>query len=126
MRSVLGLDLDTAAALLQAEGKPVRLVEVRSKKGPKGADRRVIKTTETDAEIVLYWSAFRTEVTTPQSPVGDSDGLTWSQRVACTPSAPCSTRASASLHPAPRALGSAPPCTGEPNPKALPVQGRVA
>ena len=52
--------------------------------------------------------------TTPQSPDGDSDGLTWSQRVACTPSAPCSTRASASLHPAPRALGSAPPCTGEP------------
>ena len=61
MRSVLGLDLDTAAALLQAEGKPVRLVEVRSKKGP-NADRRVIKTTETDAEIVLYWSAFRTEI----------------------------------------------------------------
>jgi len=52
--------------------------------------------------------------TTPQSAIADSDGLTWSQRVACTPSAPCSTRASASLHPAPRALGSAPPCTGAP------------
>ena len=62
MRSVLGLDLDTAAALLETEEKPVRLVEVRSKKGPKGTDRRVIKTAETDTEIVLYWSAFRTKV----------------------------------------------------------------
>ena len=62
MRSVLGLDLETAQARLQTEGKPVRLVEVRSKKGPKGADRRVIKATETDEEIVLFWSAFRTEI----------------------------------------------------------------
>ena len=63
--------------------------------------------------------------TTPQSPDGDSDGLTWSQRVACTPSAPCSTRASASLHPAPRrddteettpqsADADGNPCAGEP------------
>ena len=62
MRSVLGLDLETAQALLSAEGKPVRLVEVRSKKGPKGADRRVIKVAHSDGETVLYWSAFRTEI----------------------------------------------------------------
>ncbi len=62
MTNVLGLDLETAATLLKAEGKPFRLVEVRSKKGGKGDDRRVIKTTETDAETVVYWSAFKTEV----------------------------------------------------------------
>ena len=62
MSSVLGLDPDTAAALLAADGKPVRFVEVRSKKGSKGADRRVIKVAHADGETVLYWSAFRTEV----------------------------------------------------------------
>ncbi len=59
---MLGLDLETAEKLLTAEGKPIRLIEVRSKKGGKGDDRRVIKTTETDAETVVYWSAFKTEV----------------------------------------------------------------
>ena len=63
MNGVLGLDPDTAAARLTADGKPVRFVEVRSKKGSKGDDRRVIKVAETDAEIVIYWSAFRTRVT---------------------------------------------------------------
>ena len=38
MTSVLGLDLETAEKLLTAEGKPVRLIEVRSKKGGKGDD----------------------------------------------------------------------------------------
>ncbi len=41
-----------------------------------------------------------------------TDGLTWSQRVVCTPSASCSTRASDSLHPTLRALISAPPDKG--------------
>ncbi len=59
---MLGLDLDTALRLLNADGKPVRLVEVRSKKGGKGEDRRVIKTAETEAETVVYWSAFKTEI----------------------------------------------------------------
>ena len=71
MSGVLGLDPDTAAARLSTEGKPLRFVEVRSKKGPKGNDRRVIKVTETDAETLIYWSAFRTEVTTQKpSPQG--------------------------------------------------------
>lgn len=60
--NVLGLDLDTAEALLRASGKPVRLVEVRSKKGGRGDDRRVIKTTETETETVVCWSAFKTEI----------------------------------------------------------------
>ena len=62
MTGVLGLDPDTAVQRLSTEGKPLRFCEVRSKKGPKGTDRRVIKTTETDTEIILYWSAFRTEI----------------------------------------------------------------
>ncbi len=80
MRNVLGLDLDTAIKLLETEGKPVRFVEVRSKKGGKGEDRRVIKTTETETETVVYWSAFKTEVTTPQSPGGDSSPYTGEPR----------------------------------------------
>ena len=59
---MLGLDLKTAMKLLKAEGKPVRLVEVRSKKGGKGDDRRVIKTVESEGETVVYWSAFQTEI----------------------------------------------------------------
>ena len=61
---MLGLDLETAEKLLTAEGKSVRLIEVRSKKGGKGDDRRVIKTTETETESIVYWSAFKTEVDT--------------------------------------------------------------
>ena len=59
---MLGLDLDTALKLLSTEGKPVRLVEVRSKKGAKGNDRRVIKTVDTESEAIVYWSAFKTEI----------------------------------------------------------------
>lgn len=51
-----------ALRLLEAEGKPVRLVEVRSKKGGRGDDRRVIKTTRTESETVVFWSAFQTEI----------------------------------------------------------------
>lgn len=65
MTNVLGLDLDTAEMLLKATGKPVRLVEIRSKKGSKGEDARVIKTNETDTEMIVYWSAFKTEVDNP-------------------------------------------------------------
>ena len=62
MKNVLGLRLVCAEERLKAEGKPVRTVEVRSKKGGKGTDARVIKAIETDAETILCWSAFRTEV----------------------------------------------------------------
>ena len=62
MTSVLGFDVDTAKKLLEAAGKPVRLIEVRSKKSGRGVDRRVIKTVETDTETVVYWSAFKTEI----------------------------------------------------------------
>ena len=62
MTNVLGLDLLTAEATLLSDGKPIRMVEVRSKKGAKGDDRRVIKTVETEREVIVYWSAFRTEI----------------------------------------------------------------
>ena len=62
MIDVLGLPLDPAIERLKAEGKPIRLVEVRSRKGGKGSDRRVIKVAETDAETVVYWSAFKTQI----------------------------------------------------------------
>lgn len=66
---VLGLPLNTALSRLEAEGKSVRTVEVRSKKGSKGDDRRVVKVTETDGETLVYWSAFLTEVA-PKAPEG--------------------------------------------------------
>ena len=62
MIDVLGLPLDLACERLKAEGKPVRLVEVRSKKGGKGSDRRVIKMEFSDSEITIFWSAFQTSV----------------------------------------------------------------
>jgi hypothetical protein len=62
LTDVLGLRLSTAVELLTAKGKTVRLVEVRSKKGGKGDDARVIKTTEADTETIVYWSAFKTEI----------------------------------------------------------------
>ena len=62
MTNVLGLSVHEAAAILEREGRTVRLVEVRSKKGGKGDDRRVIKTVEAETETIVYWSAFKTEV----------------------------------------------------------------
>ena len=61
---MLGLPVSEATAILERGGRAVRLVEVRSKKGSKGEDRRVIKTIETEAEMIVYWSAFKTEVDT--------------------------------------------------------------
>ena len=66
MKNVLGLRVLAAKQLLEAEGKTVRTVEVRSKKGGKGSDARVIKTDETEGETTVYWSAFQTEVQDPR------------------------------------------------------------
>ena len=59
---MLGWELSAAEQRLRAEGKTVRLIEVRSKKGGKGDDCRVIKTVEAETETIVYWSAFKTEV----------------------------------------------------------------
>lgn len=61
MKNVLGLRLVCAKERLEAEGKTVRLVEVRSKKGGKGDDARVIKVIENEGETLVYWSAFQTQ-----------------------------------------------------------------
>ena len=60
MKDVLGLSPNCAKERLEAEGNTVRMVEVRSKKGGRGDDARVIRIAETDAETVIYWSAFQT------------------------------------------------------------------
>lgn len=65
MTALLGLPVTEATAALEKAGTPYRLIEVRSKKGGKGDDRRVIKTVATDAETLVYWSAFKTEVDNP-------------------------------------------------------------
>jgi hypothetical protein len=62
LTDVLGRPVSEATAILEREGKAVRLVEVRSKKGGKGDDARVIRTAESETETVVYWSAFKTEV----------------------------------------------------------------
>ena len=62
MTNVLGLPVSEAKSILRQEGKAVRFVEVRSKKGGRGEDCRVIKTIETETETIVYWSAFRTEI----------------------------------------------------------------
>ena len=59
---MLGLPVKEAASILEREGKTLRFVEVRSKKGPKGDDRRVVKTVETERETIVYWSSFQTEI----------------------------------------------------------------
>ena len=65
MKNVLGLRVLAAKQLLETEGKTVRTVEVRSKKGGKGNDARVIKADESEGETTVYWSAFQTEVKEP-------------------------------------------------------------
>ena len=59
---MLGLPVHEATAILEREGRTVRLIEVRSKKGGKGNDFRVIKTVDSERETVVYWSAFKTEI----------------------------------------------------------------
>ena len=62
MTNLQGLPVREATEILERGGRAVRLVEVRSKKGGKGADARVIKTVDSERETVVYWSAFKTEI----------------------------------------------------------------
>ena len=72
MKHVLGRGVAYAKERLEAEGKPVRTVEVRSKKGGKGDDARVINAVGTAEETIVYWSYFRTNAAS--SPIRDKDG----------------------------------------------------
>ena len=60
MIRVLGLPLKTAVERLQADGQTIVLVEVRSRKGSRGADARVIKTEPALNGTIVYWSRFST------------------------------------------------------------------
>ncbi len=56
---MIGLPLDRALELFGPE-ESVTTIEVRSRKGSAGDDARVIKTEQTEAGTVVYWSRFRT------------------------------------------------------------------
>ena len=65
MINVLGLRLEDAVSLCEAEGRSVISIEVRSKKGvPDGSDKRVIRvrTDEAANTVYLAYSVFKTEI----------------------------------------------------------------
>lgn len=62
MRSVLGLPLEEAVALLTLDGYRVETVETRSKKGTGGTDNRVVRQQERDGTVQLLYAAFITTV----------------------------------------------------------------
>lgn len=68
MSGVLGLELSTAVALLEKEGYTVVTVEVSSKKGVAGNERRVVRERVLPAEpgqpkrICLTYAVFQTDV----------------------------------------------------------------
>jgi len=64
LTSVLGYELETAIECLQSEGYRVKTLEVSSKKGVIGDQKRVIRQLNAEGEdgtIVLAFSVFRTE-----------------------------------------------------------------
>ncbi len=68
MKSVLGLELSAAVAILESEGYAVTVMEVSSKKGVSGNERRVIRERTLDVEpglpkrICLTYAVFQTDV----------------------------------------------------------------
>ena len=65
MIRLLGLRLEEAITLLEAEGRKVSCIEVRSKKGvPDGSDKRVIRvrTGDTADTVYLAYSVFKTDI----------------------------------------------------------------
>ncbi len=68
MKSVLGLELAAAVALLEKEGYTVITMEVSSKKGVPGNERRVVRERalpeepEQPKRICLTYAVFQTDV----------------------------------------------------------------
>lgn len=58
---VLGFPLTKALECLVKDGKQVTTVEVRSRKGSKGDDQRVIRILEKEDQTIVYWSYFQTK-----------------------------------------------------------------
>ena len=61
--SVLGLELQLACDLLEAEGYRVQTQELRSRKGLDGNEARVIRVCPHDGgSVELCWSLFKTDL----------------------------------------------------------------
>jgi len=65
---VLGLPLERAEALLKEAGYAVTAVEVRSRKGIEGGEKRVVRQREYpgavgERRVEVTWAAFQTDVT---------------------------------------------------------------
>lgn len=59
--NMLGIPLESALERLKPLDQPIELVEVSSRKGSKGDDRRVIRVDIKDDRIIVYWSRFQTD-----------------------------------------------------------------
>lgn len=59
--NVLGLPLDIAVERLLPLGKRIETVEISSRKGSAGNDKRVVKAEELDSVIRITWARFQTD-----------------------------------------------------------------
>ncbi len=59
--NVLGIPLDLALERLAPLGKRIETVELSSRKGSAGNDKRVVKVEELDNLIRITWSRFQTD-----------------------------------------------------------------
>jgi hypothetical protein len=58
---VLGFPLEKALQCLKGTGKQITTIEVRSRKGSKGDDSRVIRVVDKEDETIVYWAYFQTK-----------------------------------------------------------------
>lgn len=67
MRSVEGLELSVAVSELEKRDIMVETLEVSSRKGVDGNERRVVRAIQTgDSTAVLTWAWFKTAVDVPK------------------------------------------------------------
>ncbi len=59
--NVLGLPLDIAVKRLRPLGKRIEKIEISSRKGSAGNDKRVVKAEELDSVIRITWARFQTD-----------------------------------------------------------------
>lgn len=67
MRNVEGLELSVAVSELEKRGIRAQTLEVSSRKGVDGNERRVVRAIQTgDSTAVLTWAWFKTAVDVPK------------------------------------------------------------
>jgi hypothetical protein len=67
LRNVEGLELSLAVAALESEGMAVKTVEVSSRKGVNGNERRVVRARQTgENSAELTYAVFKTSVDAPE------------------------------------------------------------